>query len=63
MTAWFVVTVKAYDLAPAWVYYGSYSAHYFVEEMQSRVLQLYDITRVDVFEGCRTDLMLYCKRK
>ena len=24
---------------------------------------LYDITRVDVFEGYKTDLTLYCKRK
>lgn len=34
VTAWFVETVKQYDLFPAWVYYDSYSARYFVEEMQ-----------------------------
>jgi phage terminase large subunit-like protein len=34
VTAWFVETVKHYDLFPAWVYYDSYSARYFVEEMQ-----------------------------
>lgn len=34
VTAWFVETVKEYDLFPAWVYYDSYSARYFVEEMQ-----------------------------
>ena len=34
VTAWFVETVRAYDLFPAWVYYDSYSARYFVEEMQ-----------------------------
>lgn len=34
VTAWFVETVKQYDLLPAWVYYDSYSARYFVEEMQ-----------------------------
>jgi phage terminase large subunit-like protein len=34
VTAWFVETVKAYELFPAWVYYDSYSARYFVEEMQ-----------------------------
>jgi phage terminase large subunit-like protein len=34
VTAWFTETVKAYDLFPAWVYYDSYSARYFVEEMQ-----------------------------
>ena len=34
VTAWFVETVKQYELFPAWVYYDSYSARYFVEEMQ-----------------------------
>jgi phage terminase large subunit-like protein len=34
VTQWFAETVKAYDLFPAWVYYDSYSARYFVEEMQ-----------------------------
>jgi phage terminase large subunit-like protein len=34
VTAWFVETVKGYELFPAWVYYDSYSARYFVEEMQ-----------------------------
>ena len=34
VTKWFVETTKAYDLFPAWTYYDSYSARYFVEEMQ-----------------------------
>ena len=34
VTAWFVETVKQYDLFPAWAYYDSYSARYFVEKMQ-----------------------------
>ena len=34
VTAWFMETVKEYELFPAWVYYDSYSARYFVEEMQ-----------------------------
>lgn len=34
VTAWFVETVRQYELFPAWVYYDSYSARYFVEEMQ-----------------------------
>ena len=34
VTAWFTETVKRYELFPAWVYYDSYSARYFVEEMQ-----------------------------
>jgi len=36
VTAWFVDTCKEYDLFPAWVYYDSYSARYFVEEMQAQ---------------------------
>ena len=34
VTAWFVETVQQYELFPLWVYYDSYSARYFVEEMQ-----------------------------
>ncbi len=34
VTQWFVDMVKQYDLFPAWVYFDSYSARYFVEEMQ-----------------------------
>jgi phage terminase large subunit-like protein len=36
VTQWFVDTVKQYELFPAWVYYDSYSARYFVEEMQAQ---------------------------
>ena len=34
VTQWFMDMVKQYELYPAWVYYDSYSARYFVEEMQ-----------------------------
>jgi phage terminase large subunit-like protein len=34
VTAWFKELVQEYSLFPAWVYYDSYSARYFVEEMQ-----------------------------
>lgn len=34
VTEWFIETTKLYDLFPAWIYYDSYSARYFVEEMQ-----------------------------
>ncbi len=34
VTAWFLEVTRQYDLFPAWVYYDSYSARYFVEEMQ-----------------------------
>jgi len=36
VTAWFADTCKTFDLFPAWVYYDSYSARYFVEEMQAQ---------------------------
>ena len=35
VTTWFVETVKEYELFPAWVYYDSYSARYFVEEINA----------------------------
>ena len=34
VTQWFMDMVKQYELFPAWVYYDSYSARYFVEGMQ-----------------------------
>ena len=49
VTAWFVEIVKAYDLAPAWVYYDSYSARYFVEEMQMQ-----GFTMVRCIQGAKT---------
>ena len=39
VTAWFVETVKQYDLFPAWASCDSYSARYFVEEMQMQGVQ------------------------
>ncbi len=49
VTAWFVETVKKYDLFPAWVYYDSYSARYFVEEMQMQ-----GFTMVRCIQGAKT---------
>lgn len=49
VTAWFVETVKQYDLFPAWVYYDSYSARYFVEEMQMQ-----GFTMVRCIQGAKT---------
>lgn len=49
VTAWFVETVKAFDLFPAWIYYDSYSARYFVEEMQ---LQGFNMVRC--IQGAKT---------
>lgn len=34
VTAWFVEMVQKYEITPAWVYYDSYSAKYWVEEME-----------------------------
>ena len=49
ITAWFVDTVREYELFPAWVYYDSYSARYFVEEMQ---LQGFNMVRC--IQGAKT---------
>ena len=49
VTAWFVETVKQYELFPAWIYYDSYSARYFVEEMQMQVF-----TMVRCIQGAKT---------
>lgn len=49
VTAWFVETVKKYELFPAWVYYDSYSARYFVEEMQMQ-----GFTMVRCIQGAKT---------
>ena len=35
VTAWFLEMVEKYDVTPAWIYYDSYSARYWVEEMQN----------------------------
>ena len=34
VTQWFYEIINEYELVPAWVYYDSYSARYFVDEMQ-----------------------------
>lgn len=34
VTAWFVEMVQTYEITPAWIYYDSYSAKYWVEEME-----------------------------
>lgn len=36
VTAWFLEMVEKYDVTPAWIYYDSYSARYWVDEMQNR---------------------------
>ncbi len=49
VTAWFMETVQQYELFPAWVYYDSYSARYFVEEMQMQ-----GFTMVRCIQGAKT---------
>ena len=49
VTAWFMEMVQAYELTPAWVYYDSYSARYFVEEMQMQ-----GFTMVRCIQGAKT---------
>ena len=49
VTAWFVETVQQYELFPAWVYYDSYSARYFVEEMQMQ-----GFTMIRCIQGAKT---------
>ncbi len=34
VTAWFIEMANAYRIMPAWIYYDSYSAKYWVEEME-----------------------------
>ena len=35
VTAWFLEMVEKHDITPAWIYYDSYSAKYWIEEMTS----------------------------
>lgn len=35
VTAWFLEMVNQYGITPAWIYYDSYSARYWVEEMET----------------------------
>jgi len=49
VTQWFIDTVKEYELSPAWVYYDSYSARYFVDEM---TLQGFNMVRC--IQGAKT---------
>lgn len=35
VTAWFLEIVNEYEITPAWIYYDSYSAKYWVQEMEN----------------------------
>lgn len=49
VTAWFLEMVNQYEITPAWVYYDSYSAKYWVEEMES-----YGFNMVRCIQGAKT---------
>lgn len=40
VTAWFLETVQQYGLNPAWIYYDSWSATYWVEEMKEQGFEM-----------------------
>lgn len=49
VTAWFLEMVNDKQITPAWIYYDSYSARYFVDEMQS-----YGFNMVRCIQGAKT---------
>lgn len=49
VTAWFLEIVNNYGITPAWIYYDSYSAKYWVEEMEG-----YGFNMVRCIQGAKT---------
>jgi len=49
VTAWFLEMVNNYGITPAWIYYDSYSAKYWVEEMESNGFRM-----VRCIQGAKT---------
>ena len=49
VTAWFLEMVNEYEITPAWVYYDSYSARYWVEEMENNGFKM-----VRCIQGAKT---------
>lgn len=49
VTAWFLEMVNTYEITPAWIYYDSYSAKYWVQEMES-----YGFNMVRCIQGAKT---------
>lgn len=49
VTAWFVEMLNDYGISPLWVYYDSYSARYWVEEMEN-----YGFKMVRCIQGAKT---------
>lgn len=49
ITAWFLELVNEYGITPLWIYYDSYSARYWVNEMEE-----YGFNMVRCFQGAKT---------
>lgn len=49
VTEWFLEMVHHYDITPAWIYYDSYSARYWVEEMEQNGFRM-----VRCIQGAKT---------
>lgn len=49
ITAWFIEMVEQYDITPLWIYYDSYSARYWVDEMEQ-----YGFNMVRCIQGAKT---------
>lgn len=49
VTAWFLEMVNEQSITPAWIYYDSYSARYWVDEMQGHGFNM-----VRCIQGART---------
>lgn len=49
VTAWFVEMVEEHGITPAWIYYDSYSARYWVDEMQGNGFEM-----VRCIQGAKT---------
>jgi phage terminase large subunit-like protein len=49
ITAWFLEMVNVHEITPAWIYYDSYSAKYWVEEMEAEGFRM-----VRCIQGAKT---------
>ncbi|HBR27919.1 MAG TPA: terminase large subunit [Firmicutes bacterium] len=49
VTAWFLEMVNSYEITPLWIYYDSYSAKYWVEEMENHGFKM-----VRCIQGAKT---------
>lgn len=49
VTAWFIEMTQEYKIIPAWVYYDSWSARYWVEEMKANGFQM-----ISCIQGAKT---------